>query len=86
VFKVDYVVEQIGNREFGSIFLGQENLALTIVSNGWAKVRSTSLCDCDLPDALMQPPCSAPCCMFADRSGHCRCARLARSRALPTRS
>jgi hypothetical protein len=42
VFKVDYVVEAIGNKEFGSIFLeanGQkENIALSVVSNGWAKV------------------------------------------------
>lgn len=41
VFKVDYVVEQIGNREFGSLFIGQENIALAVVSNGWAKVRAT---------------------------------------------
>lgn len=44
VFKVDYVVEQIGNREFGSVFLQhgnqQENVALTVVQNGWAKVTS----------------------------------------------
>jgi hypothetical protein len=38
VFKVDYVVEQI-TRDFGSVFIGQENVALTVVSNGWAKVR-----------------------------------------------
>ena len=45
VFKVDYVVEAIGNKEFGSIFLeanGQkENIALSVVSNGWAKVSFT---------------------------------------------
>mmetsp|Transcript_6774 Transcript_6774/g.14968 ORF Transcript_6774/g.14968 Transcript_6774/m.14968 type:complete len:971 (+) Transcript_6774:79-2991(+) len=41
VFKVDYVVEQIGNREFGSVFIGQQdNVALAVVSNGWAKVRA----------------------------------------------
>jgi hypothetical protein len=40
VFKIDYVVEQIGNREFGSVFLGQQdNLAIAVASNGWAKVR-----------------------------------------------
>jgi staphylococcal nuclease domain-containing protein 1 len=38
VFKVDYTVEAIGNREFGSVFLGQENVALTVISSGWAKV------------------------------------------------
>ena len=43
VFKVDYVVEQIGNREFGSVFLDQqENVALAVVSGGWAKVGAGS--------------------------------------------
>ncbi|GLC57824.1 hypothetical protein PLESTB_001270800 [Pleodorina starrii] len=40
VFRVDYVVEAIGNREFGSVFLNQQdNVAIAVVSNGWAKVR-----------------------------------------------
>jgi staphylococcal nuclease domain-containing protein 1 len=39
VFKVDYVVEQIGSKEFGSVFLGQENIALTVVAAGYAKVK-----------------------------------------------
>ena len=38
VFKVDYVVEQI-SREFGSVFIGQENVALSVVQAGWAKWR-----------------------------------------------
>lgn len=38
VFRTDYKVEQLGNREFGSVFLGKENLAMTVVSAGWAKV------------------------------------------------
>ena len=43
VFRIDYVVEAIGNKEFGSVFVqaagGQsENVALSIVQNGWAKV------------------------------------------------
>lgn len=38
IFKVDYVVSTI-NREFGSVFLGETNLALEVVSEGWAKVR-----------------------------------------------
>jgi hypothetical protein len=42
VFKVDYVVEAAGNKEFGSVFLQQgsqqENVALSVVQNGWAKV------------------------------------------------
>lgn len=41
VFKIDYVVEAIGNREFGSVFLGQaDNIALSVVAAGWAKVRA----------------------------------------------
>ncbi|KAJ6676357.1 EBNA2 BINDING PROTEIN P100 [Salix viminalis] len=37
-FKVDYAVPSIG-REFGSVFLGDKNVALLVVSEGWAKVR-----------------------------------------------
>jgi len=36
-FKVDYAVPSIG-REFGSVFLGEKNVALLVVSEGWAKV------------------------------------------------
>lgn len=36
-FKVDYAVPSIG-REFGSVFLGDKNVALLVVSEGWAKV------------------------------------------------
>jgi len=36
-FSVDYKVEAIG-REFGSVFLGTQNLAKLVVQNGWAKV------------------------------------------------
>lgn len=40
IFKVDYVLENIPGREFGSVFLSatNENLALLVVSNGWSKV------------------------------------------------
>mmetsp|Transcript_9984 Transcript_9984/g.28669 ORF Transcript_9984/g.28669 Transcript_9984/m.28669 type:complete len:953 (+) Transcript_9984:302-3160(+) len=42
VFRIDYTVEGIA-REFGSVFIGQsnppENLALSVVQAGWAKVR-----------------------------------------------
>lgn len=42
MFKVDYVVEAAGNKEFGSVFLQQgtekENVAVSVVQNGWAKV------------------------------------------------
>eukprot|EP00262_Sarcandra_glabra_P004367 TRINITY_DN1532_c0_g1_i1.p1 TRINITY_DN1532_c0_g1~~TRINITY_DN1532_c0_g1_i1.p1 ORF type:complete len:989 (-),score=241.67 TRINITY_DN1532_c0_g1_i1:125-3091(-) len=37
-FKVDYNVPSIG-REFGSVFLGDKNVALLVVAEGWAKVR-----------------------------------------------
>ena len=39
-FKVDYVLENIPGREFGSVFLSgkNENLALLVVSSGWSKV------------------------------------------------
>ncbi|CAH9104639.1 unnamed protein product [Cuscuta europaea] len=37
-FKVDYTVPSIG-REFGSVFLGDKNVALLVVAEGWAKVR-----------------------------------------------
>ncbi|XP_010546113.1 PREDICTED: staphylococcal nuclease domain-containing protein 1-like [Tarenaya hassleriana] len=39
VFKVDYKVEAIAGREFGSVFLGNENVAMLVVAAGWAKVR-----------------------------------------------
>jgi len=37
-FKVDYAVPSIG-REFGSVFLGDKNVALLVVAEGWAKVK-----------------------------------------------
>ncbi|KAL6996806.1 Translin-1 [Sarracenia purpurea var. burkii] len=37
-FRVDYTVPSIG-REFGSVFLGDKNVALMVVAEGWAKVR-----------------------------------------------
>ncbi|CAI0449766.1 unnamed protein product [Linum tenue] len=37
-FKVDYAVPSIG-REFGTVFLGDKNVAALVVSEGWAKVR-----------------------------------------------
>ncbi len=43
MFKVDYVVQAAGNREFGTVILQngsqQENVALSVVAAGWAKVR-----------------------------------------------
>ncbi|XP_052182373.1 ribonuclease TUDOR 1-like [Diospyros lotus] len=37
-FRVDYTVPSIG-REFASVFLGDKNIALMVVAEGWAKVR-----------------------------------------------
>ena len=39
-FRVDYTLENIPGREFGSVFVGptSENVALRVVSEGWAKV------------------------------------------------
>ncbi|CAL0327720.1 unnamed protein product [Lupinus luteus] len=37
-FKVDYNVPAI-NRDFGTVFVGDKNVALLVVSHGWAKVR-----------------------------------------------
>lgn len=47
MFRVDYVVEAIGNREFGSVFLNQnDNVALAVVAAGWAKVRGGCVVAC----------------------------------------
>ncbi|EPS63110.1 hypothetical protein M569_11676, partial [Genlisea aurea] len=37
-FRVDYTVPSI-NREFGSVFLGDKNVAFLVVAAGWAKVK-----------------------------------------------
>lgn len=37
-FRVEYTVPSIG-REFGSVFLGDQNVAKLVVEEGWAKVR-----------------------------------------------
>ena len=37
---MDYKVEAIAGREFGSVYLAKENLAKLVVQNGWAKVIS----------------------------------------------
>ncbi|KAL5979958.1 Translin-1 [Asimina triloba] len=37
-FRVDYTVPSIG-REFGSVFLGDKNVATLVVAEGWARVR-----------------------------------------------
>ena len=35
---MDYEVPAIG-REFGSVFIGDKNVACLVVASGWAKVR-----------------------------------------------
>ncbi|KAI3435969.1 hypothetical protein D9Q98_002027 [Chlorella vulgaris] len=43
VFRVDYALEQAGGKEFGSVFVNdKENVALALVTAGWAKVRAPS--------------------------------------------
>ncbi|KAJ0973495.1 hypothetical protein J5N97_021454 [Dioscorea zingiberensis] len=37
-FRVDYTVPSIG-RDFGSVYLGDKNVAMLVVSEGWARVR-----------------------------------------------
>ena len=41
-FKVDYTLENIPGREFGSVFINNNNVALKVASDGWAKVSSPS--------------------------------------------
>ena len=40
-FRVEYTLDNIPGREFGSIFIGaqNENVAASVVAAGWAKVR-----------------------------------------------
>lgn len=38
MFCKDYTVDALPGREFGSVFLGPENVAVAVVSAGWAKV------------------------------------------------
>ena len=43
VFRVDYTVDALGGRAFGTVFLGdKENVALSLVSSGMARVRPAS--------------------------------------------
>lgn len=52
---MDYVVEAAGNKEFGSVFLQQgtekENVAVSVVQNGWAKVGGAAGGVCNVPAA-----------------------------------
>lgn len=41
VFRTEYTIEQAGGREFGSVFIyDKENVALTVVAAGMAKIRA----------------------------------------------
>lgn len=43
MFRVDYVLEQAGNKEFGTVFINEkENVALTLAAAGLARVRPPS--------------------------------------------
>ena len=45
VFRTDYVLEQAAGREFGSVYLdNKENLAVSVVAAGWAKVALMVTC------------------------------------------
>lgn len=35
---MDYKVQALNNREFGTVWIGRDNLGLKVVENGWAKV------------------------------------------------
>ena len=37
-FRVDYTLPTAPGLEFGTVFIGSENLALAVVAAGWAKV------------------------------------------------
>ncbi|KAJ7945200.1 Ribonuclease [Quillaja saponaria] len=37
-FRVDYTVQSI-NRDFGTVFLGDKNVAMLVVAEGWVKIR-----------------------------------------------
>ena len=41
-FRVDYTAPNIG-REFGTVYLGDKNVAYSVVSAGWARVRAILL-------------------------------------------
>lgn len=76
VFRIDYVLEQAAGREFGSVYLGEkENLALSVVAAGWAKVWSHI--------GMLIPYCAHAHSPVADAR---RCARVVASRAPSTKS
>ncbi|KAL0718316.1 hypothetical protein Bca4012_067638 [Brassica carinata] len=56
-FKVDYKVEAIAGREFGSVYLGNENLAKLVVQNGWAKVINRLMYDACLSFLIWVKTC-----------------------------
>lgn len=37
-FRVDYKVEQLGGREFGTVYIGDQNVGVLCVEAGWAKI------------------------------------------------
>ena len=56
-FRVDYKLDSVPGREFGSVFLASnENLALSVVAAGWAKARASQA------NLKQQSPCSSLSC------------------------
>ena len=53
VFRVEYKIDA-ANREFGSVFLGELNVALSVVANGWGKVREGGSQKSPFYDQLLQ--------------------------------
>lgn len=52
-FRVDYTVPSI-NRDFGTVFIGDKNVAMLVVSAGWAKVDCrVFLCGCVVFELFM---------------------------------
>ena len=49
MFRVDYTVPNTG-REYGAIYLNQENIAHTLVREGWADVREVRASDAENVD------------------------------------
>lgn len=47
-FRVDYTVPAI-SRDFGTVFIGDKNVAVLVVSAGWAKVERFAFFCSDVP-------------------------------------
>ena len=54
-FRVEYTLDNIPGREFGSVFIGpqNENVGTSVVAAGWAKVRLSHFLDMCLLGLLL---------------------------------